>query len=341
MMKERLVGKTLTELDQIALELGLPRYTGKQLASWLYDKRVNSVDEMTNLSRQARTRIDERYTVGWSLPCGEALSSDGTAKYLFAVGDGQKYIESVYIPDKTRATLCVSSQIGCKMNCYFCMTGKQGFSGNLSAAEIINQVVSVPHSRSLTNLVFMGMGEPADNVEEVLKAVEIHTAPWGFGWSPKRFTISSIGLQKGLQRLLEQCSCHIAISLHSPYHLERESLMPVEKANPLSSVIPLLKRYDFSGQRRISFEYILFKGLNDSPAHAKELVRILAGIPCRVNLIRFHAIPGVDLQTSDMQAMEQFRDYLSSHRITCTIRASRGEDILAACGMLSTLKNKK
>ncbi len=341
MNKEKLAGKTLSELTEIAVLLDLPRYTGKQMASWLYAKRVNSIDDMTNLSKQARNKLSERYIVGWSSPSAEALSSDGTAKYLFAVGDGHKYIESVYIPDRERATLCVSSQIGCKMNCYFCMTGKQGFSGNLSAAEIINQIVSIPNSYSLTNLVFMGMGEPADNVEEVLKAVEILTSAWGFGWSPKRITISSVGLRKGLDRLLDECSCHIAISLHTPYHAERESLMPIEKANPLLEVISLLKQYDFSGQRRISFEYIVFKGLNDSLAHAKELVRILAGIPCRVNLIRFHAIPGVDLQTSDLQAMERFRDYLSTHRITCTIRTSRGEDILAACGMLSTLKNKR
>ncbi len=341
MNKEKLAGKTLSELTETAVSLGLPRYTGKQIALWLYDKRANSIDDMTNLSKTARDKLSERYTVGWSSPSAEAFSSDGTAKYLFAVGDGHKYIESVYIPDKERATLCVSSQIGCKMNCYFCMTGKQGFSGNLSAAEIINQIVSVPNSHSLTNLVFMGMGEPADNAEEVLKAVEILTSAWGFGWSPKRITISSVGLLKGLGRLLDECSCHIAISLHTPYHAERESLMPVEKANPLSEVVSLLKQYDFSGQRRVSFEYIVFKGLNDSLMHAKELVRVLAGIPCRVNLIRFHAIPGVVLQTSDLHIMQQFRDYLSAHHITCTIRASRGEDILAACGMLSTLKAVK
>lgn len=341
MNREKLAGKTLTELSEIAVSLGLPRYAGKQIASWLYDKRVNSVDEMTNLSKYVRNKISEQYTVGWSTPSGEARSSDGTVKYLFAVDDGNKYVESVYIPDKERATLCVSSQIGCKMNCYFCMTGKQGFSGNLSSTEIINQIVSIPNSRLLTNIVFMGMGEPADNVGEVLKAVEILTSTWGFGWSPKRITISSVGLLKGLHRLLDECSCHIAISLHSPYHAERETLMPIEKANPLSDVLSLLRQYDFTGQRRISFEYIVFKDLNDSLTHAKELVRILAGMPCRVNLIRFHSIPGVDLQTSDLRQMEQFRDYLSAHRVTCTIRSSRGEDILAACGMLSTLKNRK
>lgn len=341
MVKEKLVGKTLSELDEIVRSLDLPRYTAKQIAAWLYDKRVETIDDMTNLSKQARERISACYSVGWYKPSQQTSSSDGTVKYLFPVGDGKKYIESVFIPDKERATLCVSSQIGCKMNCYFCMTGKQGFSGNLTAAEIVNQIVSVPESHSLTNVVFMGMGEPADNVEQVLKAVEILTSPWGFGWSPKRITISSIGLIKGLRRLLDESSCHIAISLHSPYHAERESLMPVEKADPLSDVLSLLRQYDFSGQRRISFEYIVFKGLNDSLEHAKELVHILSGLQCRVNLIRFHAIPGVDLQPSERQVMEKFRDYLSAHRVMCTIRASRGEDILAACGMLSTSKNKK
>ena len=226
------------------------------------------------------------------------------------------------------------------MNCLFCMTGKQGFSANLTANQILNQIQSLPERESLTNLVFMGMGEPLDNVNELFKVLEILTAPWGYGWSPKRITVSTVGAMKGLRRFLEESECHLAFSLHSPYPEERLSLMPVEKAFPAQEVIDLIRHYDFTHQRRVSFEYIVFKGLNDDLKHADALARLLRQIPCRVNLIRFHAIPNVPLQTSDMARMEAFRDRLNAKGVVCTIRASRGEDIFAACGMLSTAKSR-
>ena len=224
------------------------------------------------------------------------------------------------------------------MNCTFCMTGKQGFSGNLSAREILNQIQSLPEFPQLTNIVMMGMGEPLDNLDEVLRALEIMTAPYGYGWSPKRITLSSVGLRKGLKRFIEACDCHLAISLHAPIPALRRELMPAEKAFSITEIVDLLRGYDFSKQRRLSFEYILFKGVNDSLAHAKELLKLLRGLDCRINLIRFHAIPNVDLQGCEMEQMVAFRDYLTSHGLFTTIRASRGEDIFAACGMLSTKK---
>ena len=247
---------------------------------------------------------------------------------------------AVYIPDEDRATLCVSSQVGCKMNCKFCMTGKQGFSANLTANQILNQINSLPERDKLTNIVFMGMGEPLDNLDEVLKVLDILTASYGYGWSPKRITLSTVGLRKGLQHFIETSDCHLAISLHSPFTTQRTSLMPAEKAFSMLEMIELLKKYDFSKQRRLSFEYIVFKNVNDSLMYAKELVKILRGLDCRVNLIRFHAIPGVDLEGADMETMTQFRDYLTSHGVFTTIRSSRGEDIFAACGMLSTAKQQ-
>jgi 23S rRNA (adenine2503-C2)-methyltransferase len=267
------------------------------------------------------------------------VSQDGTIKYLFRTGSG-KLVETVYIPDHERATLCVSSQMGCKMNCYFCMTGKQGFNGNLTATEILNQILAIPESLSLTNLVFMGMGEPLDNPDAVFKALEIITAPWGMAWSPRRVTLSTIGHMGNLPRFLRESECHLAVSLHSPYAEERERLMPVQKAWPVEEVLALLRQYDFAHQRHLTFEYIIFDGLNDSPAHARKLIQLLHDLPCKVNLIRFHAIPNVDLHTSDLQSMERFRDILNRHGLTATIRASRGEDIFAACGMLSTLKGE-
>ena len=267
-------------------------------------------------------------------------SEDGTIKYLFPAGPGN-FVESVFIPTEDRATLCVSSQVGCKMNCLFCMTGKQGFTKNLTANEILNQIQSLPETEQLTNVVFMGMGEPLDNVNELFKVLEILTASYGYGWSPKRITVSTIGVAKGLKRFLDESECHLAVSLHSPYPDERLSLMPIEKAFPARSIIETIKQYDFTHQRRVSFEYIVFKDLNDNLQHAKALICLLNGIPCRVNLIRFHAIPDVSLQSSDIKKMEAFRDALNEAGIVCTIRASRGEDIFAACGMLSTAKKQQ
>ena len=337
--KKKLMGMTLAELQQVAAEVGLPSYTAKQMADWLYKKHVTEVSEMTNVALAKRSALAERYEVGAYPPAMAQRSVDGTIKYLYAAGEGH-FVESVYIPTEDRATLCVSSQVGCKMNCLFCMTGKQGFSANLTANQILNQIQSLPERESLTNLVFMGMGEPLDNVNELFKVLEILTAPWGYGWSPKRITVSTVGAMKGLRRFLEESECHLAFSLHSPYPEERLSLMPVEKAFPAQEVIDLIRHYDFTHQRRVSFEYIVFKGLNDDLKHADALARLLRQIPCRVNLIRFHAIPNVPLQTSDMARMEAFRDRLNAKGVVCTIRASRGEDIFAACGMLSTAKSR-
>ncbi|WP_243349340.1 23S rRNA (adenine(2503)-C(2))-methyltransferase RlmN [Parabacteroides sp. FAFU027] len=340
MTQDTLLGKTLNELTDIVKLLGLPGFTSKQICDWLYQKRVTSIDEMTNLSLKARNQLKEKYIVGRSTPVSAQKSQDGTIKYLFGANENQ-FIESVYIPDKERATLCVSSQVGCKMNCLFCMTGKQGFSGNLTSGEIINQIESIPESESLTNLVFMGMGEPLDNTENVFKALEILTATWGFAWSPKRITVSSSGLKKGLLRFLEESQCHVAISLHSPFPDERLSIMPAEKAFPIKELVEMLRQYDFSKQRRLSFEYIMFKDFNDSPRHANALAQLLKGLDCRINLIRFHAIPGINLNSSDEKRMFEFRDFLTKSGLHTTIRASRGEDIFAACGMLSTEESKK
>lgn len=340
MPKQTLLGLTLTELQEVVKRLGMPRFSAKQIASWLYDKKVNSIDDMTNLSLKHRDLLKDVYEVGAEAPVEAMRSTDGTVKYLYRAGD-KNFVEAVYIPDEDRATLCVSSQVGCKMNCKFCMTGKQGFSANLTANQIINQINSLPEWDKLTNVVMMGMGEPLDNLDEVLKALEIMTASYGYGWSPKRITLSTVGLRKGFQCFIEESECHLAVSLHSPVALQRRELMPAEKSFSITEMVDLLKNYDFSKQRRLSFEYIVFKGVNDSLLYAKELLKLLRGLDCRINLIRFHAIPGVDLEGADMETMTKLRDYLTSHGLFTTIRASRGEDIFAACGMLSTAKQEE
>ncbi len=340
-MKEALLGKTPAELRECALAAGLPAFAGGQIARWLYVRRVGSFDEMTDLSKAGRERLKELYETGVTPPAGFAESVDGTRKYLFPVccpvggRMEESAVEAVVIPDAERRTLCVSSQAGCKMGCRFCMTGRQGFHGNLSAAQILNQFVAIPETQDLTNAVFMGMGEPLDNFDAVLRAIGVLTAEWGFGWSPKRVTLSTIGVLPALRRYLDECKCHLAVSVHNPFPDERLEMMPAQKAWPLREVVDLIKRYDFTGQRRVSFEYTMFAGFNDDKRHADALVRLFSGLECRVNLIRFHRIPDFPYETSPDAVMERFRDRLSAHGVTATIRASRGEDILAACGLLA------
>ena len=345
--KKRLLGLTPTELKTVVGSLGMPAFTARQLAQWLYEKHVQSIDEMTNISKQNRQLLSENYEVGALSPIDCQRSKDGTIKYLFPVtcSDNSepsgKFVETVFIPDGDRATLCVSCQVGCKMNCLFCQTGKQGWHGNLTTADILNQIYALPQVEQLTNIVFMGQGEPMDNLDAVLRATEVLTADWGFAWSPKRITVSSVGVKGKLKRFLDESECHVAISMHSPIHEQRLTLMPAEKAMPIEETVALLKQYDFTHQRRCSFEYICFNGLNDTPLYAREIVRLLEGLECRVNLIRFHEIPNVDLPASDEKRMEALRDYLTAHGVFTTIRASRGQDIFAACGLLSTARTNE
>ena len=335
-----LLGMTLAEIAKEVELLKLPKFTAKQIADWIYVKRVTEIDEMTNISISNRDILKKRFEVGISLPIETQVSEDGTQKLLFKTNKG-KLIESVLIPDDERLTLCISSQVGCKMNCDFCMTGKMGFHDHLSVNEILNQVYSSPNSEALTNIVFMGMGEPLDNYENVMRSIQILSADYGLAWSPRRITLSTIGVTPMLERFLEESGCHLAVSLHSPITEQRQTIMPIEKKYPIEEIIELLKKYDWSKQRRLSFEYIMFDGVNDTLIYARELIKLLSGIYCRVNLIRFHAIPNSSLKTASDEAMVKFRDFLTSKGIICTIRTSRGEDISAACGMLSTEKRNE
>ncbi len=334
-MKESLFGKTLAELETIVLGMGMQRFAARQIADWLYHKQVDSIDAMTNLSRANREKLAETYEIGLIPPTRVQESRDGTKKYLFPSRSGGA-VEAAYIPERERATLCVSSQAGCRMGCRFCMTARQGFSHHLSAGEIVNQIRSLPERETLTNVVYMGMGEPLDNLDEVLKSLEILTAEWGYGWSPTRITVSTIGVLPALKTFLERSKVHLAVSLHNPVHEERLAMMPAEQAQPIAEIVAEIKKHDWSGQRRVSFEYILFAGLNDTPRHIREFTRLTAGLKCRVNLIRWHAIPGADFPGSGEEALVRFRDALTAKGVIATIRTSRGQDIDAACGMLST-----
>ena len=339
--EKKLLGKNLAELGEVASAAGLRPFAAKQMAAWLYVRRVTDIEAMTDLPKRARSWLaDNGYTVGRHEPVEAAVSTDGTAKYVFDGVNGRS-VEAVYIPDRDRATLCISSQAGCRMGCRFCMTGRGGWQGNLDAGDIINQIFSIPASDTLTNLVFMGMGEPTDNIEAVLRAIEIITAPWGMAWSPRRVTVSTIGKQPGLDMLLERTNVNMALSLHTPFAAERASIMPVEKAYPLAGVIDTFRQHDFAHQRRLSMEYTMFAGINDDVRHARALAAALRGTSARVNLIRFHQIPGFEGKPSTQEVMERFRDTLNEAGVIATIRASRGEDIMAACGMLAGAKDGK
>ena len=334
-MKTNLFGLTPTKLKTVVSSLGLPTFTATQLAEWMYKKQVSGFADMTNLSKQAREKLETEYTVQLIPSTKVQISTDGTKKYLYPTQTA-KFIEAAYIPDSDRATLCVSTQIGCKMGCLFCMTGKQGFQGNLSAGEILNQIQSLPEFEKLTNIVYMGMGEPLDNVDAVLDSIEIMTSEKGYGWSPKRITVSTIGIIPAMITFLEKSQAHLAVSLHSPFDAERQEIMPIQSVYPITEVISEIRRWELGRQRRISFEYIMFKGVNDTARHANELVRLLNGIKCRINLIRFHPIPDTPLEGTSEEGILEFQNRLKAKGLTVTIRASRGQDIFAACGLLST-----
>ncbi|MBR5131918.1 MAG: 23S rRNA (adenine(2503)-C(2))-methyltransferase RlmN [Alistipes sp.] len=337
--KFTLYGASLAQLKALCEELGLPRFAHKQIARWLYSRFVTDIDSMTDLSKAAREVLKQNCELGLSAPLKESVSTDGTKKYLFRTFEGE-YIESALIPDGERMTLCVSSQAGCKMGCKFCATGRMGFRHQLSATEIINQILSIPERDKLTNLVFMGMGEPLDNIDNLLQTLDILTSEWGMAWSPTRITVSTAGVARTLPRLLDESKVHIAVSLHNPFPEERKEIMPIENSYSIREVCDILRRYDFTHQRRVSFEYIVLEGMNCSFRHIKELSRLLDGIKCRINLIRFHKIPDSPFYSPELEKIIEFRDTLTKRGIQTTLRASRGEDIEAACGLLSTAEKR-
>ena len=347
MEKQQLSGMSLAELQTLMADLGQPRFVARQVAEWLYKKQIFSFDEMTNVSKKVRQLLSERFVLGRTRPVESVESADGTIKYLYQTADNH-YIETVYIPERDRATLCVSSQGGCKMGCRFCMTGRQGFVANLTAGDIINQIYSLPQFERLTNVVYMGQGEPFDNTDNVMRSLEILTADYGLAWSPKRITVSTVGVIPGMRRFLDESACNLAISLHFAFGQDRATYMPAQKPYPIEDVVELLRNYDFcrshdeddpregNRQRRLSFEYILFDGINDKVHHLDRIVKLLRGLDCRVNLIPFHTIPDSPFVGVPADRMMRNRNYLTSKGLFATLRASRGRDIEAACGLLTT-----
>jgi 23S rRNA (adenine2503-C2)-methyltransferase len=335
-----LYGKTLEELGEICNSFSFPKYTAKQIANWLYAKQISEITEMTNLSFKARQTLASQCIVGTTLPFKTLQSKDGTKKYLFRYAN-EAIVEAVVIFDRDRATLCISSQAGCKLGCAFCATGQQDFKRNLTCGEILNIFRSVEEHKSLTNIVYMGMGEPLDNWQEVKKSIQILTSDWGYAMSPHRITVSTCGILPRMKALLEETSCDVAISLHNAIPNERNQIMPVEKAYPMTEIIKILRQYDWSGQRNLTFEYIVFEDINCKSQHIAALLSLLKGLPCHINLLRFHNIPNSPLKSASDRSIIVLRNNLTAKGLFTTIRASKGEDILAACGLLSGLNQSK
>jgi len=330
-----LYGMTLEGLQALAAKLDMPRYRGEQIARWLYSGHFDSIDGMTNLSRADRGRLKEVAEIRVSAPVEERVSADGTKKYAFLT-DGGDVVEAAMIPDGDRRTLCLSSQVGCRVGCRFCATGAMRLRGNLSAGEILNQYRSIPERDQITNIVYMGMGEPLDNLPAVVDSARLFTAPTGYGLSTRRVTLSTVGKPEPLARFLDRCDVRLAISLHTPFEEERRGLIPGTRGYDLAELMQMLRRRAREDSRRVSFEYVMLKGINDSLRHADATANLVRGMRTRVNLIPFHPWEGNEMEPSSSAQIERFRARIEARGVAATVRRSRGLDIDAACGLLAT-----
>lgn len=327
-----------SELEGFIHQFGKERYRSIQILKWLYQKGIHSIDEMTNLSKKFRQGLDQVSFISILQPLLVEQSRDGTKKFLIQLEDGNR-IESVLIPDKTRLTLCLSTQVGCAMGCRFCLTGKNGLKRNLTVAEIINQILTVRETlterTSLTNIVLMGMGEPLANYRNTLKAIELMRHPEAFKFSSRKVTLSTVGLIPEMGKVSkEKVRFRLALSLNASDEETRSRLMPVNRLHPLKKVLEICRNFPLQPRTRITFEYVLLKGENDSPADAKRLLKILKGIPSKVNLIPLNEAPEIPYRRSPEEKVKRFQEILMEGGLTAIIRVSKGEDISAACGQL-------
>ena len=327
-----------SELEDFIASFGKERYRSIQILRWLYQRSVHSLDEMTNLSKKFRQAMEQVSFISILLPLLVEESSDGTKKFLFQLEDGNR-IESVLIPDKKRLTLCLSTQVGCAMGCRFCLTGKKGLKRNLTTAEIVNQILAVretlPEKTSITNIVLMGMGEPLANYQNTLKAIELMAHPEAFKFSSRRVTLSTVGLLPELEQLArEKVRFRLAISLNASDEETRGHLMPINRRHPLKRILEVCRKFPLQPRARITFEYVMLQGENDSLEDAKRLLKMLKGIPSKVNLIPLNEALGIPFEKPSEERVKQFQEILIEGGITTIVRASKGTDISAACGQL-------
>ena len=328
----------LDELEDFIEGLGKKRYRARQIMKWIYHHRCTSFDEMTDLAKELRAELVCNARISSLSPVTVETAKDGTRKYLFCLEDGNQ-VESVLIPDESRLTLCISTQVGCAMGCRFCLTGKEGFARNLTAGEILNQVLGVAENldkkERISNVVIMGMGEPLANYENVTRAIGVMTSDLGLGFSRRRVTLSTVGLIPQMKRLFaERVKCRLAISLNASTETVRSYLMPISRRYPLRSLLETCRSLHLPPRERITFEYVLINGINDSEKDARRLLLVVRGIKCKINLIPFNECPGISFQRSKKKAVTIFQKILLEGGITTIIRESRGDDISAACGQL-------
>lgn len=334
---------TFTGLEELMAEIGEKPYRAGQVRKWIYQKQCCSVDKMTDLSKPLREKLSQSYSAGGLESADRRESKDGTVKYLFRLDDGQT-IETVFIPEKSRGTVCISTQVGCKFGCRFCATGMQGFRRNLSLGEILNQIIEVQKNgrpERVTNIVFMGMGEPLDNFYNVTEAVKIINSPEGFNIGVRRITLSTAGLTPEIKRLGElDLNINLAISLHSADGAVRSQLMPINKKYPVAGLLEACAGFPLKPQRKITMEVILFDGVNDTPEQAKKMVKALHSVKAKVNLITFNDVEGNRLKCSSPQKVREFQKRLTTSGLNATIRSSKGGEINAACGQLKSLREQ-
>ncbi|BDX38062.1 putative dual-specificity RNA methyltransferase RlmN [Tenuifilaceae bacterium CYCD] len=329
-----LVGQELDSLTNILINEGGSASHAQKLSRWLYRKRLSDLRTIDNIPKILLEKVCLRYGVGYYQPIETFNAADGSRKYLFQNDNGQRF-ESLLMKSLRRTTLCVSSQSGCRMGCKFCMTGSIGFKGNLTAHDILNQLLSIPDSKSVNRIVIMGMGEPFDNSDEVLRAIRILTADWGCAFGKSNITLSSVGILDELEIFLKNPICNLAISLHSPFPEERKSLMPIEMANPIATVIDLIKKYPLPKPLRVSFEYVALGGINLSEQHAEAISKLLQGIQCHLNIIPWNSHENALFNTPNDDELQVFINLLNSLGVLTTIRKSMGGEIAAACGQMA------
>ena len=342
--KPNLKDMSLEEIEVFISGFGKEKYRAKQLMKWLYRLNTVSFEEMTNLSKSFRIQMQELARIADPEIERIQISKDGTKKILFKLEDGL-FIESVLIPGKNHWTICVSTQVGCRMGCKFCTTGRQGFKRNLLPSEITGQISmlrsNMPEGDDIKNIVMMGMGEPLANYENTLKAIKIITSDFGFGFSNRKITVSTCGIAPMINQLGKDICVNLAISLNAPDNKTRSHLMPVNKKYPIEILLDACRNYPMPGRRILTFEYILIAGINDSPEDAERLARLLKGIRCKLNLIAFNEFPGSTFKTPSLGIIHAFQQVLLNNHYTSIIRASKGSDILAACGQLSGRANER
>ncbi len=327
-----IAGLNLSEIQALLMNRGIDAGYSRRLLYWVYRRRISSFGEINDIPRKTLVAMGETFMTGLVAPMDSEVSDDGSVKYLYSTSEGLLH-ETVWLPDGKRQTVCISVQSGCRMGCRFCATGQNGWGGNLTAGEIVNQIISLPHG--FTNIVLMGMGEPGDNIEEVIKACNIFTAEWGMAAGRGRVTVSTVGVTPSVKRLLDETECNIPLSLHSPFPDERLRVIPAEAIWPFNETLRLMKEFDNSRKRRFSVAYVMIEGKNDSDRHLEELKRLLSGTAIRVNLLPYHPVGGDDERSSDTATMMRFKHLLVTSGIGASVRRSRGADIWAGCGMLA------